>query len=365
MPRILVHLVHEQIGAVGGIQRFDSRVMHALAQLSATRNLQLEVIALRDVPADARLPAGVRIRTAGGSYWRLLLLLIATHFRASVSQVMIGHVRLTRYLWIAKRLFPRTRYSLFVHGIEVWPDTVPTRAQKISRLILSFAVDEVISVSQYTVRRMADFFHIQQYHVLPNAIDIEPAAQLTRPPATARKTVLSVTRLGGHDGPKGIDFALRAIALLTDRCPQILYRIVGDGVLRAGLEKLATDLNIRSHVEFSGRLSDAEVQDAFSGADVFLLPSRKEGFGIVFLEAWKYGLPVICGNVDASAEVVTDRVDGLTVDPLSAEAIAAAIEQLLADEQLRRDFATNGRRKLLTLYSDDAFRQNLGRLLIA
>jgi glycosyltransferase involved in cell wall biosynthesis len=364
MPRILVHLVHEQIGAVGGIQRFDSRVMHALAQLSATRDLQLEVIALRDIPAGARVPAGVRIRTAGGSYWRLLLLLIATHFRASVSQVMIGHVRLTRYLWIAKRLFPRSRYSLFVHGIEVWPDAVPTRAQKVSRLILRFAVDEVISVSHYTVRRMADFFHIQKYHVLPNAIDIEPA-QLVHPPATARKVVLSVTRLGAHDGPKGIDFALRAIALLRDRCPQILYRIVGDGVLRAGLEKLATDLDIRSHVEFSGRLSDAEVQDAFSAADVFLLPSRKEGFGIVFLEAWKYGLPVICGNVDASAEVVMDRVDGLTVDPLSAEAIAAAIEQLLADEQLRREFAANGRKKLLTLYSDDAFRQNLGRLLIA
>jgi glycosyltransferase involved in cell wall biosynthesis len=280
---------------------------------------------------------------------------------------MIGHVRLTRYLWIARLLFRRSRYSLFVHGIEVWPASVPTRAQKISRLILRLAVDEVISVSQYTVRRMANFFHVQQYHVLPNALDIEPDL-LARPlagsaTATANKTVLSVTRLGAHDGPKGIDFALQAMALLRDRFPHIRYRIVGDGVLRPGLEKLAAGLGILGQVEFSGRLSDAEVQDAFKAAEVFLLPSRKEGFGIVFLEAWKYGLPVICGNQDASAEVVTDRVDGLTVDPCSAPAIAAAIEKLLADDELRRDFATNGRKKLLTVYSDEAFRQNLGRLL--
>jgi glycosyltransferase involved in cell wall biosynthesis len=138
---------------------------------------------------------------------------------------------------------------------------------------------------------------------------------------------------------------------------------VGDGVLRPRLEELTAELEIQGNVEFLGRLSDSEVNDTFRQADIFLLPSRKEGFGIVFLEAWKYGLPVICGNVDASSEVVTDGVDGLTVDPCSAEAIASAIESLLADAQRRREFASSGRAKILSMYSNEVFGRNLARLL--
>jgi glycosyltransferase involved in cell wall biosynthesis len=169
--------------------------------------------------------------------------------------------------------------------------------------------------------------------------------------------------LGGHDWPKGIDFALRAIAIVRARYPDIRYRIVGDGVLRPRLEQLTAELEIQGNVEFLGRLSDSQVNDTFRQADIFLLPSRKEGFGIVFLEAWKYGLPVICGNMDASSEVVTDAVDGLTVDPCSADAIASAIETLLGDAQRRRDFANNGRAKILSMYSNEVFGRNLARLL--
>jgi glycosyltransferase involved in cell wall biosynthesis len=366
MPKTIVHLVHEQIGGIGGIQRFDLRVMNALARLSRTAGFELIVIALRDLPPGFAAPAEAIMRTAGGSYWRLLWLLFTTHLRSTVSQVLIGHVRLMRHVWITRLLFMGTRYSLFVHGIEVWPATAANLRQRLWGLLLR-AANEVISVSHYTIQRMAGGFHVKRFHVLPNAIDVEP--DLTSQPlassagADGQNVILSVTRLAAHDGPKGIDFALRALARVRERYPQIRYRIVGDGVLRPGLEQLTHELGIQQNVEFLGRLPDAEVDAAFKHADIFLLPSRKEGFGIVFLEAWKLGLPVVCGNVDASSEVVTDKTDGFTVDPCSPEAIAAALEGLLADTRRRREFATNGRSKILTRYSNEVFGQNLARLL--
>jgi glycosyltransferase involved in cell wall biosynthesis len=366
MPRAIVHLVHEQIGGIGGIQRFDLRVMNALGALSGQRGFQLIVLALRDIPSGTVLPARAKVRSARGSYWRLLLLLLQTHLDWRVSQVLIGHVRLIRYTWITRLLFVRTCYSLFVHGIEVWPAGAADWRQKVLQALLK-SVDEVISVSRYTAQRMAGGFHVKRFHVLPNAIDVERDLE-SQPLASSGESgdggvILSVTRLGSHDGPKGIDFALRAIAALRSRFPRIRYRIVGDGVLRTGLEKLAAELNIQTNVEFLGRLTDTQVNEAFTRADVFLLPSRKEGFGIVFLEAWKFGLPVICGNLDASSEVVSDSVDGLTVDPCSGESIAEGIATLLANDSKRREYASNGRSKLLRLYSNEAFGHNLAALL--
>jgi phosphatidylinositol alpha-1,6-mannosyltransferase len=366
--KTIVHLVHERIGGVGGIQRFDLRVIHALRDLSDQLGFALEVVALRDVAEGAALPGSLTLHSAQGSYVRLALLLARIHLRARVAQVFVGHAKLVRCCLLTRLLFRRSRYRLFVHGIEVWSVDPTRKPKRISRALLNVTVDDVIAVSQYTLHRMSTLFRVKRSGVLPNAIDVDESllhdsagvgsAQEEAP------RILSVSRMDSHDGPKGIDFALRAIALLRESYyPRIRYRIVGDGTLRSGLEKLAGELGLGDCVEFSGRLSDAEVQQAFEDAQVFLLPSRKEGFGIVFLEAWKFGLPVVCGNLDASCEVVEDGLDGFTVNPCSAEDIAAALRKLLDEPNLRARFVSHGRGKLVSRYSQTAFRQNLRQLL--
>jgi phosphatidylinositol alpha-1,6-mannosyltransferase len=369
MRKTIVHLVHERIGAIGGIQRFDLRVMQALQELSrqSESEFDLQVLALRDIPPGAPLPDCLNIQSAGGSYVRLALLLARLHLRARVAQVLVGHAKLVRCCFLAKLLFWRTRYRLFVHGIEVWSLDQTKKPKRISRALLDATVDDVIAVSQYTVRRMSALFGIKRYSVLPNAIDY-PEAGVGDPPGgwdrpDRAPCILSVSRLDSHDGPKGIDFALRAVALLRKQYPSVRYQIVGDGVLRSKLEELAGELGLRDCVHFRGRLSDAEVQQAFRESDVFLLPSRKEGFGIVFLEAWKFGLPVVCGNTDASPEVVENGMDGFAVDPFSAPDIAAALHKLLEDRHLRELFVRHGRSKLATRFSESVFRRRLRQLL--
>ena len=72
---------------------------------------------------------------------------------------------------------------------------------------------------------------------------------------------------------------------------EIILEIVGDGVLRPGLESLAAQIGVERSVRFLGRLADEDLKNAYARASVFAMPSSKEGFGIVYLEAWQFGLP--------------------------------------------------------------------------
>jgi phosphatidyl-myo-inositol dimannoside synthase len=343
------------------------RVIHALQEIGEQLDFALEIISLRDVAPAAVLPGSLSIQSARGSYFKFGLLLAKIHLRDRVTQVFVGHAKLVRCCLPTKLLFRRTRYRLFVHGVDVWSLDPARRPRWLSRTLLNYLIDEVIAVSRFTLHRMAASFRIKRSSVLPNAIDFQdsevPGVPGEEVPHKGAPRLLSVSRLDSHDGPKGIDFALRAVAILRQQHPLIRYQIIGDGVLRGGLEELTGKLGLDECVEFSGRVSDAEVEQAFRSADIFLLPSRKEGFGIVFLEAWKFGLPVVCGNVDASSEVVEDGLDGFTVDPCSPQEIAAAVRKLLQDPGLRDRFVAHGRGKLLTCFSGTAFLQNLRQLV--
>jgi glycosyltransferase involved in cell wall biosynthesis len=172
-----------------------------------------------------------------------------------------------------------------------------------------------------------------------------------------------VTRLAAHDHGKNIDKVLRAIARLVADIPQLHYTISGDGVLRPQLETLSRELGIQEHVTFSGRVDDAALSEAYSRASVFVMPSEKEGFGIVFLEAWQRELPVICGIKDAACEIITDQVDGFAVDPHNIEALAARISYLIAHPKEARSMGLAGADKVRANYLDTAFQRRLGEIL--
>lgn len=366
-PRRIVHVVHERIGAVGGIQRFDLRVLRSLSALANERGYGFEVLALNGVAPGVVLPEGIRVVTADGSRARLLRLLLARHWSGRLDLVFVAHLRLQKAIWPARLLFFRSRYLLFVHGIEAWSAGRTRRNRFAARAIVKFCVDDIVSVSRFTAQKVRDAFALKRHrvHLLPNALDLPPAAANVPAarPAAGRHEILTVARMDPHDLPKGIPAALRAIALLVPEFPQLRYRIVGDGALRADHEALAASLGLTPHVEFLGRVPEHALETLYDDADVFLLPSSKEGFGIVFLEAWRHALPVVCGNVDASAEVVTDGVDGFTVDPHDPEAIARALRRLLDDRALRQALGQRGRDKVAREYSGAAFAERLRRIV--
>jgi glycosyltransferase involved in cell wall biosynthesis len=129
---------------------------------------------------------------------------------------------------------------------------------------------------------------------------------------------------------KGVDVLLTALAELAPRRECALW-IAGDGVERVALEALAERLGVAGRVQFLGTRMD--MPDLLEACDVFVMPSRQEGLGVAALEAMARARPVVASAVGGLAELVQHQTTGLLVPAGDAAALAAAIEQLLADRE--------------------------------
>jgi phosphatidylinositol alpha-1,6-mannosyltransferase len=135
---------------------------------------------------------------------------------------------------------------------------------------------------------------------------------------------------------KNVDLVIRALAELKDR-HRFSYTVVGDGATRAALESLAAELGLGDRVRFTGRVSQAELMEHLSAADLFVLPSSTlpgshEGFGIAYLEANAAGTPVLAARLAGAVEAVEEGVSGMFVNEPTVPQIRAAIERFLTGE---------------------------------
>jgi phosphatidylinositol alpha-1,6-mannosyltransferase len=153
-----------------------------------------------------------------------------------------------------------------------------------------------------------------------------------------RQVVLTVGRLQRR---KGQDMLIRALPLIKQQIPNVLYSIVGDGEQRGALEELARECGVLAHVQFRGETTDDELIQSYQQCDVFALPNREidgdiEGFGMVLLEAQACGKPVIAGDSGGTAETMFLGKSGYVVDCRTPEPVAQQVVELLSDA-LRRE----------------------------
>ncbi len=139
--------------------------------------------------------------------------------------------------------------------------------------------------------------------------------------------------------------------------------VAGDGDDRPRLEALAASLGLSGQVLFTGFVSEATLAELYARAAVFVMPSRGEGFGLVYLEAMRAGRPCVAARASAAEEIIADGETGLLVDPLDPEAIADALGRLLAAPDLARAMGEAGRRRLERLFTPRRFRERLWPLL--
>lgn len=184
--------------------------------------------------------------------------------------------------------------------------------------------------------------------IQPLGVDPGVFAPAHGPPAARR--LLTVARLVPK---KGIDVALRAVALLAPQFPDLRYEIVGDGPLRQELEALAGRLGIARLVEFAGMRSQEEVRRALGRASLFVLPSRtapdgdEEGTPTVLLEAASAGVPVVSTRHAGIPDVVADGETGFLVEESDAEALSARLRDLLTEGELRARMGRAARSRVL------------------
>ena len=145
-------------------------------------------------------------------------------------------------------------------------------------------------------------------------------------------SVISIANLEDH---KNIAANIHALAKLRER-HEFTYTVIGDGSQRSELERLAFANGLSDKVRFTGRLDHETTMALLATADVFCLPSLRDAFGIVFIEAMARRLPVIGGLGTGAEDIIEDAADGFLVNPRDAGEIAQALSKLLVDPALRR-----------------------------
>lgn len=199
----------------------------------------------------------------------------------------------------------------------------------------------VTACSDAVAQDLRDRFGGTAIQIIPNGIEL-PATIAARGPADGDRTILAV---GRAEYVKGFDLLLQAFARLPDRRGVRLV-VAGDGGFLTGLRTMASDLGVAESVHFPGVLDPDEVAAAMATATLLAVPSRREAFGIVILEGWRAGVPLVVTDRDGPGDLVTDDVDGLTVDPTDTEALANALQRLLDSPGLRSRLADGGHRRV-------------------
>lgn len=326
--RILA-LVGDAYGARGGIARYNRDLFGALAAGGAEI---LVLPRLGDAEADA-LPAGVRQRPAifGRLGFSLAALWQAWRFRP-VDVVFCGHVFMAPLAVVVARLVG-ARYWLQAHGTDIWND----RRDHVRRAIE--AADLLTTVSRGTRRRLLGWVDLapERVRVLPNTVDERFAPGAADEALRQRLApgpgpiLLTVGRLAASERYKGHELVFAALPALRARFPDLVHLVAGEGDDRARLEARARELAGDGAVKFLGFVSDADLPGLYRLADLFVMPSSEEGFGIVYLEAAACGLRVIGGAGGGSSDAIPDRRVGDIVDPRDRDGLVAAVTRLLGE----------------------------------
>ena len=238
-------------------------------------------------------------------------------------------------------------WSLTLHGPNELRDVRWfTLAEKVRR------ADAVVCISDFArsqLMALVDERHWAKLRVVHCGVIPAEYEHLSQP-AGARPQVLCVGRLVCE---KGHAVLLNAVALLAREGHDIEAVLVGSGPLRAGLERLALDLDVANRVVFRGALSQEEVRRCYAAASLFCSPSFAEGVPVVLMEAMACERPVIATAISGVRELVRDGHTGLLVTPGHAGELSRAIAKLLGDPELRARLASAGREHVWSEFDID------------
>ena len=329
--RIIV-LIPDGFGGRGGIAKFNRDFLTALC----THQQCTEVVAIPRCVVDKieSLPHNLTYVTSGlkSKFKYVLATLQNTFLTSKFDLIVCGHINLLPLSYLVK-LLTKAPIVLVLHGIEAWQ---PSPSRLANNLVNK--IDGVISVSELTKGRFLKWTNLNniQEFILPNTInldDYQPAPNnpqlLERYQLEGKTVIMTLGRLDSKERYKGFDEVLEVLPYIISEIPDLVYMIVGEGCDRQRLETKAKSLGIEKQVVFTGYISEVEKADYYRLADAFVMPSKGEGFGIVYLEAMACGIPVVASKVDGSREAVRDGLLGIIVNPDDPEEIKLGILQAL------------------------------------
>jgi glycosyltransferase involved in cell wall biosynthesis len=355
----------------GGIQRVGRHVAALAAKFASDRGMSVRFLSLNDPRGLHTVRVGsLEFSVSGYAGSKVQFSRAALRAAGRKPMLVIAlHPHLAPIVWAMRMRFRKFRSIVFTHGVEVWRPLGWSRGAALRQ------ADLVIGPSADTVQHL-----ISEQHLLPGKVERLPwaldpefearvaaAAPLSSPPGFPRtsKIILTVGRWDSTERYKGADTLLAALPQVLKAAPDASLVLVGDGDDRPRLEHLARDLGVSQHAHFLYGLTPEQLFACYANCDVFALPSKGEGFGLVFLEAMACAKPVIGGAHGGIPEIVEDGVTGLLVPHGEAERLAQALESLFNNPSRAREMGARGRDRIKKDYTFEEFQTRLIRILDA
>lgn len=320
-------LVTDAYGGYGGIAAYNRDMIEALCEDERVA----EVIAVpRLVPQPiTAMPAKLRFDVAGARGSGSFLSRLLRHaLGARIDLIYCAHIHHVPIAWLIAKL-TRTPWVLCLYGVDGWRPTGRALADR-----LAGKADHYVSLSQLTLNRFRQVWPVDAVRctVISNAIHLEQFGMapknrdlLVRYGLEGRTVLLTFGRLDETEQAKGFDRVIALLPRLRERIPNISYLICGHGGDRVRLEALAEEYGVGDRVVFTGMIAEAEKAEHYRLADLYVMPSKLEGFGFVFLEAMACGIPVVASTIDGGREAVLEGEIGQMIDPFDVDALEQAI----------------------------------------
>lgn len=370
VPRILF-LNLKAFSITGGIEKFNRSFLKALSELEKEGLVVADGWSMHDDQCNAKYFNPEYYGCFKGK--KLKFVYECWKAGTKYDKIILGHINLSLAGFGIKKLFPGKQVILITHGIEVW-----SKLKGIKKTFIKQA-DQILAVSNYTKNTIAEVhkidpgkitvFHntIDPYFALPAAF-VKPAYLMERYGLKAENPVIfTLTRLAYSEKYKGYDKVIQILPQLKKAFPGLRYILSGKPEERENnrLTALKALNNIKDEVLLTGFVKDEEVTDHYLLADVFILPSRKEGFGIVFIEAMACGLPVIGGNKDGTVDALQQGELGYLIDPEDEAGILHALDGILAvKDKIGTDFIKREmQQKVYNAFGFETYKQNLRKIL--
>ena len=305
------------------------------------------IVSLHDDSRSAdSSPVGIEVRGARSSRTTFVAAALNAARRAGAdTTVVCTHLHLAPIAKLVGLLAGGARPTVMLCGIEAW-----TPLRRLERWAL--ATSEVAAISKYTVDRF------KAVNPLLRALDVRichPGLPATGTPALGLSSMaLIVARMSAAERYKGHDVLIEMWPRVVRRHPDAMLVVAGEGDDRPRLEARARDLGVARAIKFVGAVNDKALATLYEQCRFFVMPSRDEGFGLVFLEAMRAGKACI-GGTGAAAEIIDHSLTGFVVDPENYHDIEVAVQLLYDDPGMCARYGGGGRERFLSMFTDRHF----------
>jgi phosphatidylinositol alpha-1,6-mannosyltransferase len=324
--RSILALVGDAFGGRGGIAQYNQDFLTAVAESGVASAIKV----LPRLAPDPAIPPET-ITQLGSRRQRIVYSLEALGLALSerFDIVFCGHLFMASLAWKIARL-KGSKLIIQTHGIEAWPKPSLFQQRALE------AADLVLCVSRYTRNAVLKWASIspERVVVLPNTVrDVfvpgDDGGIREELGVQGKRILLTVARLNSQDAYKGHHRVIKVLPKLINAGRDIVYIITGDGHHRTDLEELALRTVEPDRVRFLGTVDLETLINLYRAADLFVMASNGEGFGIAFLEAMCCGTPAVGLNVAGAVDALADGELGILVPSVEnlEETIACALDQ--------------------------------------